>query len=254
MLIKIFLKKVIPLIVAVVMAVTLTGCFDLGDFESEEDYYNSFGDVRLVYQNPESTDKDVDTEDYSVRDYFYNGNTGNDFEYGDPDDDESDEGKDIPSLPYVYMALPIEDDVEIDSIALFFKSSVSGLLKIELYLVDVLPNDGDFTNVKLFGDPERQKKLDENGDPVLDEEGNPILEPVVYDDPSQEKLVASENVYLNAEVWDSMLVDRFAGENTLQVKDKQFILLKFVNNGGFKAEDDLSIPFKTTNLLVRAVS
>lgn len=254
MLTKIFLKRVFPLIVAVLTAVTFTGCFDLGEFESEEDYYNSFGDVRLVYQNPESTDKDVKTCDYSVRDYFYNSKTGNDFEYGDPDDDQPDEGKDIPSLPYVYMALPIKDDFVLDSIALYFKSSVKGLLKIELYLVDTLPSGGNFTNVKLFGDPERQEKLDENGDPVLDEEGNPVLEPVVYDDPSQEKLIASESVYLNAEVWDSMLVDRFADANTLQVKDNQFILLKFVNNGGFKAEDDLSIPFKTTNLLVRAVS
>ena len=254
MVIKIFLKKLIPLIVAVVMAVTFTGCFDLGDFENEEDYYEAFGDVKLVYQDHESLIKDINTSDYSVEDYFYNANTGNDFTYGNPDDDIPDEGKDIPQLAYLYMAIPMDKSLNIDSFALFFNSTVTGGLKIEFYLVDDLPGGGGFDNVKIFGDPEYREVLDGDGKPLLDKDGKPILEPVLYDDPSADDMIAKANVYLDAGVWNSVLLEEFDGDDVVTVNESQYLLLKFVNNGGYKAEEDLVMPFRTTNLLVRAVA
>ena len=94
--IKIFLKKLVTIGVTAIFAFMLVGCFDLGIFEDEQTYYSVFGDVILVYQNPNVAEKDIENKDYSVKDYFYNKNTGENFGYGDPKDEESDEGKDIP--------------------------------------------------------------------------------------------------------------------------------------------------------------
>ena len=120
--IKIFLKKLVSISVAAILAAALVGCFDLGDFSDEADYYAAFGDVRLVYQNPNTKEKDVEKEDYSIQDYFYNKNTGEDFAYGDPKDEDPDEGKDIPQLSYVYMAIPVQRDMRVDSVALYFNA------------------------------------------------------------------------------------------------------------------------------------
>jgi hypothetical protein len=120
--IKIFLKRLVSISVSAILAVTLVGCFDLGDYSDEAAYYEAFGDVKLVYQNPTVVEKDVENEDYSIKDYFYNKNTGEDFAYGDPKDDDPDEGKDIPQLPYLYMAIPAERNLKIESLALYFNA------------------------------------------------------------------------------------------------------------------------------------
>lgn len=244
--IKILLNKLVPFVVAVVTAVTLTGCFDLGEFEDEEAYYASFGDVKLVYQNSDSEEKDIRTKDYSVEDYFYNRNTGNDFSYGNPDDDLPDEGKDIPQLPYLYLAIPVEDDFSIDSLVLYFNATSQCTVNVVIYVVDELPDGGDFTEIRLFGDPEYQEKQDENGET--------IKEPIVYSDPSEEFIVGNGFIHASNNEWTSMIIEKWKGEETLVLEDGQFILLRFVNNGWERAEGQQECAFRTTNLLVRADS
>lgn len=244
--IKILLNKLVPFVVAVITAVTLTGCFDLGEFEDDEAYYEAFGDVKLVYQNSDSEEKDIRTKSYSVEDYFYNRNTGNDFSYGNPDDNLPDEGKDIPQLPYLYMAIPVEEDLSIESFALYFNATVSAAMSIVVYVVDELPDGGDFTGVRLFGDPEYQEKQDENGET--------IEEPIVYSDPSEQFIVAESVARVSDGEWTSIVIDRWNGNRTVEVKDGQFILLRFVNNGWERAEGQQVCSFRTTNLLVRADS
>lgn len=252
--IKILLKRAVVVCVAIIMLVTCTACFDLGDFEDEEEYYNSFGDIGFVYQNPNATEKDVLTKDYSVSDYFYNRNTGEDFTYGNPEDDEPDEGKDIPVLPYLYMVVPVEKDLTIDSLAFYFLANGAGSLRIEVYLLNELPDGGDFTNVKLFGDPERKEKLDDEGNPVLDENGNPVYEEIEYSDPDEQYLVAKGTAHVNSSEWKSFMIERWNGQEDVLVKDSQYLVLKFVNNGGYKQESDPILSFKSTNMLVRAFS
>lgn len=250
--IKIFLKCLISISVAIILFATLIGCFDLGDFSDEEAYYSAFGDVRLVYQNPTDIKKNIESEDYSVRDYFYNKNTGEDFTYGDPKDEEADEGKDIPQLPYVYMAIPLEEDLRIESVALYFNATKTCSLEVFFYVVDDLPNGGDFTNIRLLGEPEYQQKLDGGGNPVIGEDGEPVYEYIEYSDPDDNLIVSKSTVQLIEGKWDSIVVDNWKEQSSIEVKSGQYLLLRFVNNSGLNNGDNLSVAFRTTNLLIRA--
>jgi hypothetical protein len=269
---KIPLKKFIAASVAAFMAAASAGCFDLGGFSEETDYYESFGDIGLVYQNPESLQKDVERDDYSVQDYFYNKNTGEDFAYGDPKDEESDEGKVIPQLSYVYMSIPVTRAMTIDSFALYFNAVQTGSLEVYFYVVDELPNDGDFTTIRLLGEPEYQQKLDEDGKPMfdingrpifqekLDDENNPIYDangnPVyvanIYSDPSDSLIVAKATAHVTEGEWVSLIVDTWNGASELEIKESQYLLLRFVNNSGLNTGDQPTIDFRVTNLLIRA--
>lgn len=250
---KIFLKKATCLLVTAFMAVTAGACFDLGDYEDEEEYYNSFGDVKLVYQKVDVLEKDIQSKEYDVRDYFYNKNTGENFEYGDPKDDEPDEGKTIPQYAYVYMAVPFEDDVDMDSFALFFNATTTASLRIAFYVVDDLPGDGAFSNIKLFGDPETQEKKDDEGNTVYDDQGNPVMETIVYDDPPETCLVTEQSVRLQENVWDSIVVESWKSGRSVSVKDGQYLLMKFINNSGARGVEELPVCFRVTNMLVRAM-
>ena len=250
--IKIFLKKLVAIGVAVLWTVTLVGCFDLGDYSDESAYYAAFGDVRLVYQEPDAKEKDIDYEDYSVQDYFYNKNTGEDFAYGDPKDSDPDEGKDIPQMPYLYMAIPVERDLKVESFVLYFNAQQSCALEVYFYVVDELPDGGDFTNVRLLGEPEYQQKLDDDGNPMTDDKGEPIYEKIAYSDPDESSMVGKATTQVQGGKWKDLLMDNWNTGNVVQIKESQYLLLRIVNNGG--AGTGTSVAFRVTNLLIRAVS
>ena len=240
--IKIFLKKFISIGVAAILSAASVGCFDLGGFSDDTEYYETFGDVRLVYQNPDVIDKDVETQDYSIQDYFYNKNTGEDFVYGDPKDEESDDGKDIPQLLYTYMAIPVEQDLNIDSVALYFNALQTCALEVVLYVVGELPNGGKFTGIRLLGEPEYPQKLDE-GNPEMDENNQP------YSDPDDELIVARSTVYVSENKWVALVME---ANNSIEVKESQYLLLRFLNNCGASTGENPPVAFRVTNLLVRA--
>lgn len=243
--IKMFLKKLVSIGVAAVLAVTLAGCFDLGNFNDEAAYYAAFGDVKLVYQNPNAVKKDINNKDYSIKDYFYNKNTGNNFTYGDPKDEDPDEGKDIPQLPYVYMVIPVKEDLKMDSVSLYCNAQKTCSLDVFFYVVDDLPDGGDFTKIRLLGEPEYQQKL---------ENGQTIYEKIDYSDPEDSLIVARTTVYLKNKDWVSFTVNSWHKGNTLEMKKGQFMLLRFVNNSGANTTGSPSVAFRVTNLLIRAVS
>ena len=242
--IKIFLKMLKSISVAVISTVALAGCMDLGDFSDEEEYYDTFGDVRLVYQNPDADEKDIEYEDYSVEDYFYNKNTGEKFSYGNPKDEESDEGKDIPQLSYVYMAIPVEQDLRIESFALYFNATQTCSMEVFFYVVNELPNGGNFKNIWLLGEPEYQQKPDNNG--------GTESEKIEYSDPNEDCIVAKATMQVKAGKWDALIVDDWYGNSDLEIKEDQYLLLRFINNSGANTTGNVPVAFRTTNLLIRA--
>jgi hypothetical protein len=201
--------------------------------------------VKLVYQNPAVAEKDIENEEYSVKDYFYNKNTGEDFSYGDPKDEESDEGKDIPQLSYVYMAIPVEQDLSVESFALYFNALQTCSMEVVFYLVDDLPDGGDFSNVWLLGEPEYQQKQ---------EDGETVEEKIEYSDPKDECIVAKTTLQVKAGEWTSLIVSNWNTAGDLVVKDGQYLLLRFINNSGANTDGKPSVAFRVTNLLIRAFS
>ena len=244
------LKKTLFLILSLVIAFSISGCFDLGSFENDEDYYDTFGEVRLVYFDNDQ----VQTKDYSVRDYFYNNNTVEDFVYGDPTDDEEDVGKDIPLLPYVYLAVQINKSLQLDSFSLYMQGSTVNA-SLSMFLVDELPDGGDFTDIRNCGDPEYSQKEDEGGNLVFDEEGNPVYDenkPISYSDPTNDSLVAQTSISVSP-FWDSFTISTFnGGLDFLEVESGQYLLLRVNNNSGMGNKQE-QVELKVINMLVRAI-
>ena len=52
--------------------------------------------------------------------------------------------------------------------------------------------------------------------------------------------------------WDSILMEKWDNGSVIQIKESQYLLLRFVNNSGLNT--DIPVAFRVTNLLIRAVS
>jgi hypothetical protein len=239
--IKIFLKKLAAIGAAAIMAAVLVGCFDLGDFSDDAAYYDAFGEISLVYSTEK---KEAEYKKYSVEDYFYNKATGEDFSYGNPKDEEPDGGKDIPQLPYVYMAIPVQQDMKIDSLALYFNAVEDCPIEVAFYLVNELPDGGSFSDIRLLEDPEYLPESNGNG------EEEP--EKIKYSDPDDSLMVAKTTLQAKGGNWVSLLVNDWSGENMLEVKEGQYVLLRFINNSGIYTGQNPFVSFRVTNLLIRA--
>jgi hypothetical protein len=137
-------SKYLNIISILILILCLTGCFNLGDFEEQEKYYETFKEVKLI-----TLDKTI--KSYSTEDYFYTEEGINDYEC------------DIPKEKYIYAAIKVEKDILLDDLSLSFYSESTGNLFISVFVVDVIPS-----NIRGFDDIKNE-----------DEDGNTID----YDDP-----------------------------------------------------------------------
>lgn len=140
---KVF-KNHIKLIVAFVLLGCLCGCFNLGDFEDEQNYYDTFDEVTLI-----SLDKSI--RSYSVEEYFYTEEGVNDYEC------------DVPKGQYIYAAIKVGKEIALDDLSLSFYSDYNDSLYVSVFLVDSIPS-----SIRGYDDDKDE-----------DDEGNEI----VYDDP-----------------------------------------------------------------------
>ncbi|MGN1060296.1 MAG: hypothetical protein ACI4QN_01040 [Candidatus Coproplasma sp.] len=218
----------------------LGGCFDLGDFENEEQYYLSFGLVSLI-------GKDKVQKSYSLSEYFYNESTVNDFECN------------IASDEYIYFAVPFSRDMQVDSFTLFINCETTCSFNYSAFIVTSLP-----TNIRGYADPEYTVRKDSEGNPLLDEHGNEIRDYIVYDDPKTEGALWSDSFSAKAGNWTSFCIDGwYTGalnvdgtkkkENYITAHMGEILLIRFENNGGYGADKGyIHVPFKTTDMLIRA--
>ena len=126
-----FKKTVITCVAICIMAilwVALCGCDDLGAYEDTTEYYDAFGKVVMI--NGESGQ----VEEYEVDEYFYNEDSREDFLV---DDDGNYYG--IEHGKFVYIAIPFEKDIDMDSSALYMQSMDDAAIYMSFYVVDKLP-------------------------------------------------------------------------------------------------------------------
>ncbi|MCQ2413651.1 MAG: hypothetical protein MJ082_02485 [Clostridia bacterium] len=250
-----FLHRNVLSFLALILAVTLlSSCFDLGpyddgDGEKYSAYYQSFGEVKAYYGLTKNT--------YSVEKSLFTESSVNHFEW----DTENGEVA-VDSKPYFYIAIPILEDENVDSIALFLNASAihypssvitppSGAeVKINVFLLEsdsLIP-----VHARKRGDPEYEEIPDDSAP------GGIRLEPISYDDPDPESAFATANLFLTENTWDSFTVDTFRiGEgqsSLLSVHAGNVILLRIENNAGYTDEESsASLEFTFINLLVRRV-
>jgi hypothetical protein len=207
------------------------GCDDLGAYEDVEEYYDSFDEVILLGGAAGNG------KGYSVKDYFYNDQSREDFLV-----DENGEYTGVVHSDYVYIAIPFNKGIQMDSLAMYVQAKNDVTVYMNVYLID----EDDL--------PSNWKKLSDS---------NASNEEQKYDDPDPKTRIGEITVDLKAGKWNSFVLDYFKdGENnkkSITVASGQCILLQIRNNSGVRelnTENGLRLDraeITMTNLLVRAL-
>ena len=230
-------KKIVSICLALCimanLAVAMSGCEDLGDFENTNEYYSSFGNIVLI----SGTTKEE--KSYSVDKYFYNEDSRDDFL----------EGEDrIAYGDYMYMAIPFNSNIDMDTFALYLQSENDVTVYINAYVIneaewdDIRANDDD--SEESTGDSENNEK--------------------VYDHPDTK--IGEVSTHLKNGKWNSFVLDNFKTnvgmQKSIRIKSGQYVLLQFKNNcvvqnkqAYVDPDTGLELPkakITMTNLLIRA--
>ena len=251
---KRIVKASVALCMAAILVIAACGCEDLGAYENTEEYYSSFGDIVLI----DGTTKNK--KEYSVEKYFYNKESREDFLRG-----EDGAYKGVEHSDYVYLAIPFESNIDMDTLALFIQSKNNVTVYISVFVSDKIP-----TNFKAIA--ELSTHSDSSGNSLGEQTGDETQNTeTVYDDPDPETRIGEVTVHLKNGKWNSFVLDTFningQTQKSIQIKDGQYILLQIRNNSGVRVFNEekqtyvdqltgLELPkaeLTMTNLLIRAL-
>ena len=252
--------------ITAILWVALCGCEDLGAYNDVSEYYGAFGDIVMIGGTTGEKDE------YSVEDYFYNEESREDFLEG-----EDGAYRGVKHSDYVYVAIPLESSIDMDTLALFLMSEDDAVIYISVFITDKIPSewraiadnviDGGGDN----GDADGDGSDTESGDGSDTESGEDAEEEKEYDDPDHSASVGEIAVFLEKGKWDSFVLDTFnvngEAQKSISINDGQYILLQIRNNSGVRIYNEekgafvdpitgLELPrvvFTVTNLLVRAL-
>jgi hypothetical protein len=274
---KSIVKSSLVLCIAAILVIALCGCEDLGAYDDVEEYYGCFGDVVFI----DAATGEV--EEYSVEDYFYNEESRDDFLKGE---DGAYQG--VEHSEYVYVAIPFESNINMDSLALYIQSLDDVTVYINVFLTDVIPsawrgigdnvipdeNSGDTSDDASGGENSNETPGSEGGgegsDETADDESGEKTEET-YDDPDPNSRIGEIVVHIRNGEWSSFVLDFFnvngTAQNSIQIEEGQYLLLQIRNNSGVRIFDTdkqiyvdpqtgLELPkakITMTNLLVRAL-
>ena len=247
-------KAFVALCMAAIILIAACGCEDLGAYENTEEYYSSFGDIVLI----DGTTKNK--TEYSVETYFYNKESREDFLRG-----EDGAYKGVEYAEYVYMAIPFESSIDMDTLALFIQSKADVTVYISVFISDKIP-----TNWKAVAD----NVINQDGSNIVLAEGaenESQNTEKVYDDPDPQTSIGEVAVHLKNGKWNSFVLDVFKmdgkTQKSIQINDGQYILLQIRNNSGVRVFNEekkayvdqltgIELPsaeITMTNLLIRAL-
>ena len=194
-------RTCLALCIMATLAVAMSGCDDLGAFEDTNEYYSSFGDIVLI----SGTTKEEN--EYSVDKYFYNKDSREDFL----------KGKDrVAYSDYVYMAIPFNSNIDMDTLALYLQSQNDVTVYINAYVI----SKSEWDAIRDSDDDSEESAGDsENNETVCDNLGTKIGE---------------ARVHLNNEKWNSFALDVFqtnaGSQKSMKINSGQYVLLQFKNN------------------------
>lgn len=138
------MKKISYIALYSLILLAVCGCYELGDFDSNEYYYECFPTVSLI-------DKNKIIQNYEVEEYFYTEEGINEYK------------SDVPYKEYLYFYVQVKKDMLLDEFNLSFCSNQDCVLEISVFILDSFP-----TNIQGYDDPsydEENNKI-EYGDPV----------------------------------------------------------------------------------------
>lgn len=213
----------------------LSGCFDLGEYKDEEEYYASFGDVGLISQSGIPTY-------YSIEDYFFNKDSVNDFA-----------GDIVPAGEYIYLTFRANGAFQLDSLALYVYTERGENIHYSIFISQSLP-----VNIRTYDAPAFEQETDEEGNPLFNQDGTPVMKEIEYGDPSVENAICVGTFYAKENKWSSFTADSWKTPSSesskkIDVPKGDYILVRFENNSGIGRDAAYGrVSFRTTNLLVRS--
>jgi len=243
-------------IVASFTILFLSSCAaDLGVFSEEETfdkYYDSFGDVIGIYDD-NGTISDIS---YDFEDSIFNEDIMNNLEWEDEDDE-------VLYQNYIYIVIPVEANLKIESIALFLARDESEEndveLEISLFYFPAYIGMINQERIKLISSPDTEM-VD-----AKDEQGNDIQveQTIEYADPDVSSRLAYDTYLVTTEWEDGILLDNFTQEEYLgyycvqegylMVQEGGYICLRIENNSGLRKGTLEPCKISFMNLLIRAV-
>lgn len=227
-------RKLLSFLIIVATAIMMSGCFpDMGEFEDELDYVDSFGDVYLYYEK----DGVIKRDKYDFSDFFYE-DIGEELVV--PDDMEP--------LEYSYMAVEIDDDLKIQELYLYLLGDTSGSITVDIIASSELL---DISMLRPYNSGKTKKVHNDETDEDED---------VPYTDVfSTSKYHTSSS--LSKGRWTSFGCSfcRYKGSKItsgepLEVEDGDYLIFRFKNNTAYGKDESLpKYNFQTTALLIRAI-
>ena len=248
------LKACLAICITAILVIAVSGCEDLGAYSNTAEYYSAFGDIVMISGTSRKEDS------YSVEDYFYNDDSRENFLRG-----EDGTYKGVEYSDYVYMVIPFESDIEIDSLALYIQSESDVSVYINAFITDEIPS-----RWKSLADLEAENNETDNEN--REESEGEETEEKVYDDPDFQTRIGDTTVHLKAGNWNSFVLDEFIVDSLIQksvkIEDGQYLLLQFRNNSGVRiwneekqvfVDPQTSLELQNaeitmTNLLIRALN
>ena len=246
--------SLVAICITAILVIALCGCEDLGAFADTTEYYNSFGDLVFVDGDTKKT------ESFSVEGFFYNEESRENFLVG-----EDGVYHGVPHANYVYVAIPFENEIEMDSLALYIQSLNDVSVYIDVFVAEDVPSNwkplaGNIGN-----------NVNTTPQTVEDTSGEGSDEKENYDDPSWKTRIGTITVHLKSEKWSSFTLDSFQPdgvdgkvEKSIIIQDGQCVLLQIRNNsgviildeenGGQSSPEMKKATITMTNLLVRALA
>ncbi len=227
------------LLILSMLILALSSCYDLGSYGeegNEEEYYEAFGDVKGIYPHG--------IKEYDIEDSLYNPYTVENLDWEDEDDA-------VETHPYLYIVIPIEKDLTIDSLALYMKSPSDVFAKLSVFYFStesLLPEKISFFDSP---DTEKVKETDEHGNEVE------VEKEIEYDDPKISDALANVGVSLKENEWNSFLIEEFNqtgyNDGCIHAVEDSYIYIRVENNYGKNKKTMTSFEFTMIDLLIRAI-
>ena len=235
-----------------ILAVAMCGCEDLGEYADTEEYYGTFGEIVLING---TTKKSISR---SVDDYFYNEESRENFLV-----DADGEYQGVKHADYVYIAIPFEREIEMDSLALYVQSQNDVMVYINVFVTEKIPSDW-----KSIADSKAESDASDKGTEATPKANEG--ETKKYDDPSPDTSVAETTVHLKGGKWSSFVIDAFKTggqtQKSIKINSRQYVLLQIRNNSGACVDEKQGLYYDkqtgvqlqkaeitATNLLIRSL-
>ncbi|MBQ0124805.1 MAG: hypothetical protein KBS59_00590 [Clostridiales bacterium] len=210
-----YIRSVIAFVLCIVcVAVSCTGCFDLGDAfrDGEEagfqDYYDTFDVVTFLADNNTKNGKQVPV---AVKDSLYNSTTINDMDWKNED-------AMIDRDYFMYIQIPVSRDIAISSIAMYLNADIDGPVKLTLFKGEL---------------PSVPRKYDDPASGIVNDDSTITT----FTDPAADSAIAVCEVNVVNGVWKDFMF-KFARNGAdisekLVVKKGESLLIRIENNTGY---------------------